>query len=89
VAGISNRHDPGPTGRKTPHPAGFSDSGPDHTNAHQHAHAGALLTDEGLNRIGPDPWWPQALAHGVLAYYFICRVIADEFGLSKDAAADA
>jgi hypothetical protein len=24
VAGIDNRHDPGPTGRKTPHAAGFS-----------------------------------------------------------------
>jgi hypothetical protein len=43
----------------------------------------------GPNRIGPDVWWPQALAHGVLAYYFICRVIADEFELSKDAAASA
>jgi hypothetical protein len=34
------------------------------------------------NRVGPDPWWRQALAHGVLAYYFVCRVIADEFALS-------
>ena len=41
------------------------------------------------NRVGPDPWWPQALAHGVLAYYFVCRVIAEEFGLSKADAADA
>jgi hypothetical protein len=41
------------------------------------------------NRIGPDPWWREALGHGVLAYYFVCRVIAEEFGLSKDAAIDA
>ena len=43
----------------------------------------------GLNVVGPDPWWRQALAHGVLAYYFVCRVIAEEFGVSKDAAAEA
>jgi hypothetical protein len=43
----------------------------------------------GPNRVGPDLWWPQALAHGALAYYFVCRVIANEFGLSKDSAADA
>jgi hypothetical protein len=43
----------------------------------------------GPNRVGPDPWWRQALAHGVLAYYFVCRVIAEEFGLSKDEAVDA
>jgi hypothetical protein len=41
------------------------------------------------NRVGPDPWWTQALAHGGLAYYFVCRVIADYFGLSRDAAAHA
>ena len=28
MAGFINRHDPGSTGQKTPHPAGFSDSGP-------------------------------------------------------------
>jgi uncharacterized protein YecA (UPF0149 family) len=38
--------------------------------------------------FGPDPWWVQALAHGVLAYYFVCRLLAEEFGLSKDAAAE-
>ena len=43
----------------------------------------------GPNRVGPDGWWRQALAHGVLAYYFICRVVAEEFGFSKDAAAEA
>ena len=43
----------------------------------------------GPNRVGPDGWWREALAHGALAYYFICRVIAEEFGLSKEAAADA
>jgi hypothetical protein len=43
----------------------------------------------GPNRVGPDPWWRQALAHRVLAYYLICRVIAEEFGLSKDAAMEA
>lgn len=43
----------------------------------------------GPNRVGPDSWWRQALAHGGLAYYFICRVLAEEFGFSKDAAAEA
>lgn len=43
----------------------------------------------GPNRVGPDSWWPQALAHGVLAYYFICRLLAEEFGFSKDTAAEA
>jgi hypothetical protein len=43
----------------------------------------------GPNRVGPDLWWPQALAHGTLAYYFVCKVLAEEFGLSKEAAADA
>jgi hypothetical protein len=43
----------------------------------------------GPNRVGPDLWWRQALAHGVLAYYLIARVIAEEFDISKDVAADA
>jgi hypothetical protein len=43
----------------------------------------------GPNRVGPDQWWRQALAHGVLAYFFICRVISDEFELTREAAAEA
>jgi hypothetical protein len=42
----------------------------------------------GPNRVGPDPWWREALRHGALAYYFVCKVIAEEFGFSKEAAAD-
>jgi hypothetical protein len=33
----------------------------------------------GPNRVGPDLWWRQALAHGVLGYYLICRIIARQF----------
>jgi hypothetical protein len=29
-----------------------------------------------INRIGPDPRWREALAHGVLGYYLIARVLA-------------
>jgi hypothetical protein len=43
----------------------------------------------GPNRVGPDGWWRQALAHGVLAYYLIARVIAEEFELDKRPAMDA
>ena len=39
------------------------------------------------NRVGPDPRWREALGHGVLGYYLICRVLADEFGLDKHALA--
>jgi hypothetical protein len=40
------------------------------------------------NRVGPDPRWREALAHGVLGYYLIFRVIAEEFGFDKDVLAD-
>jgi hypothetical protein len=40
-----------------------------------------------INRAGPDPRWRDALAHGVLGYYLICRVLADEFGFDKEALA--
>ena len=43
----------------------------------------------GPNRVGPDQWWRQALDHGVLADFFICVVISDEFGIARDAAAGA
>jgi SEC-C motif len=43
----------------------------------------------GLNREGPDQWWPQALAHGVLGYYLIARVLAQEFDLSRQVAEEA
>jgi hypothetical protein len=36
------------------------------------------------NRVGPDPRWREALAHGVLGYYLILRVLAEEFGFGKD-----
>jgi SEC-C motif len=42
----------------------------------------------GPNRVGPDMWWREALRHGALAYYFVCKVIAEEFGLSKEPVAD-
>lgn len=41
-----------------------------------------------INRAGPDPRWRDALAHGVLGYYSICRVLAEEFGFDKEALAD-
>lgn len=43
----------------------------------------------GFNRVGPDAWWPSALAHGVLGYYLICRVVAREFDFAIDDAMDA
>jgi hypothetical protein len=36
-----------------------------------------------INRVGPDQRWRDALAHGVLGYYLICRVVADEFALDN------
>lgn len=58
------------------------------------AYRHALAVDESgrpkqLNRIGPDRRWRDALAHGVLAYYMICRVLAEEFSLDKKPAAEA
>lgn len=41
-----------------------------------------------INRVGPDPRWRDALGHGVLGYYLICRVLAEEFGLSKERLAE-
>jgi hypothetical protein len=43
----------------------------------------------GPNRVGPDPWWREALRHGALAYYFVSKVIAEEFGLFKKPVSDA
>jgi hypothetical protein len=43
----------------------------------------------GPNRIGPDLWWRQALAHGMLAYYLICRIVAGHFGFGLQPATDA
>jgi hypothetical protein len=43
----------------------------------------------GPNLVGPDEWWPEALRHGALAYYFVCKVIAEEFEFSKGPLADA
>lgn len=40
-----------------------------------------------INRVGPDQRWRDALGHGVLGYYLICRVLAEEFGFDKDRAA--
>lgn len=41
-----------------------------------------------LNRIGPDRWWRDALSHGVLGYYLVSRVLAEEFGFDKDPIAE-
>ncbi len=41
-----------------------------------------------INRIGPDQRWREALAHGVLGYFLICRVLAEEYGFDKQAAID-
>jgi hypothetical protein len=41
-----------------------------------------------INRVGPDERWREALAHGVLGYYLICRVLAKEFGFDTDRAAE-
>lgn len=37
-----------------------------------------------INRIGPDRRWREALGHGALAYYFVARVMAAEFGLDRN-----
>ena len=41
-----------------------------------------------LNRIGPDGLWQESLAHGAGGYYFVCRVLAQEFGFDKEPIAD-
>jgi len=41
-----------------------------------------------INRVGPDARWAQALADGVLGFYMICRVIAEEFAFDKQVAAE-
>ncbi len=38
----------------------------------------------GPNRVGPDQWWREALAHGAAAFYLIFVVIAEEFGLDLE-----
>ena len=43
----------------------------------------------GVNRIGTDGRWLESLGHGALAYYFICRVVAEHFEFDKGPAADA
>jgi hypothetical protein len=43
---------------------------------------------EQINRIGPDPRCRDALSHGVLGYYLISRVIAEEFGMDKEPIAE-
>jgi len=41
-----------------------------------------------INRIGQDARWRDALGEGVLGYYFVCRVVAEEFDLDKDPLAE-
>jgi hypothetical protein len=41
-----------------------------------------------LNRAGPDRLWAESLAQGVGGYYFVCRVLAQEFGLDKEPMAE-
>ena len=36
-----------------------------------------------LNRVGPDRLWPESLAQGAGGYYFVCRVLAQEFGFDR------
>jgi hypothetical protein len=43
----------------------------------------------GLDRIGPDQLWREALAHGAGGYYMVQRVLAQEFELDKDPLAAA
>jgi hypothetical protein len=43
----------------------------------------------GPDRLGVDRRWRDSLGHGVLGYYFVCRVLAEHFGLDKDPAAEA
>jgi hypothetical protein len=40
------------------------------------------------NRVGPDPRWREALAHGVLGYYLILKVLAEDFGFDKSDLSD-
>jgi len=41
-----------------------------------------------LNRAGPDRLWPESLAQGAGGYYFVCRVLAREFGFDKEPMAE-
>jgi uncharacterized protein YecA (UPF0149 family) len=40
----------------------------------------------GVDRLGVDRRWRDSLSHGVLGYYLICKVIAEEFGFDKEPA---
>jgi hypothetical protein len=41
-----------------------------------------------LNRIGPDSLWSESLAQGAGGYYFVRRVLAQEFGFDREAVAE-
>lgn len=41
-----------------------------------------------LNRVGPDTLWSESLAHGEGGYYFVCRVLAQEFDFDKEPLAE-
>jgi hypothetical protein len=41
-----------------------------------------------LNRTGPDRLWPESLAQGAGGYYFVCRVLAEEFAFDKEPMAE-
>ncbi len=41
---------------------------------------------QGINRIGPDGRWKDALAHGSLGFYLVVRVFAREFDLDRSEA---
>jgi hypothetical protein len=41
-----------------------------------------------LNRVGADSLWSESLAQGAGGYYFVCRVLAQEFGFDKGAMAE-
>jgi hypothetical protein len=43
----------------------------------------------GVDRLGADRRWRDSLSHGVLGYYLICKVIAEEFNFDKEPAEEA
>jgi len=40
----------------------------------------------GVNRLGPDGRWRDAIAHGSLGFYLVIRVLAKEYGLDRTVA---
>lgn len=57
--------------------------------AYRHAMSDAPGRGPQINRAGPDMRWRDSLGHGILGYYLVCRVIAEEFGFDKEPAVQA